>query len=148
MKSKIFSGKLSRGVKLIIIYDSMCMLPFRLEEIPFPEIGLLYSPLKILKLPHINLTASLITFRNALQNVHAMKFSSISCGCLHYALTGAVILLAEQPLWTLGEASALEQHVRRRTGRTVLGSVPYAACTGGVALCRKAKNKDRSEKSI
>lgn len=45
-----------------------------------------------------------------------------------------MILLAEQPLWTLGEASALEQHVRRWTGRTVLGSVPYAACTGGVAL--------------
>ena len=70
-----------------------------------------------------------------------MKFSSISCRCLHCALTVAAIFVAEQPLWALREASAFKQDVGRQTSRTVLGSVPHAACTGGVALCREGKNK-------
>jgi len=70
-----------------------------------------------------------------------MKFSSISCRCLHYALTVAAIFVAEQPLWALGEASAFKQDVGRQTSRTVLRSVPHTACTGGVALCSERKNK-------
>lgn len=79
--------------------------------------------------------------RNALQNVHAMKFCSINCRCVHYALTVAAIFVAEQPLWALREASAFKHDVGRQTSRTVLGSVPYTACTGGVALCREEKKK-------
>lgn len=79
--------------------------------------------------------------RNALENVHVMKFNSISCRCPHCALTGATIFMAEQPLWALGEAAAFQQDVGRQARRTVPGSVPHAACTGGVALCREGKNK-------
>lgn len=45
-----------------------------------------------------------------------------------------MIFVAEQPLRALREASALKQDVGRRTSRAVLGSVPHAGCTGGVAL--------------
>lgn len=41
---------------------------------------------------------------------------------------------AEQPLGTRGEAPALQQHVRGRASRAVLGRIPHAARTGGVAL--------------
>lgn len=68
-----------------------------------------------------------------------MKSSSISCRCLHYALTVAVIFVGEQPLWALREASAFKQDVGRQTSRAVLGSVPHAGCTGGMALCREGK---------
>lgn len=42
--------------------------------------------------------------------------------------------MAEQPLWALGEAPAFQQDVGSQARRTVPGSVPHAACTGGVAL--------------
>lgn len=45
-----------------------------------------------------------------------------------------MIPVAEQPLRTLREASALQQHVGSWASCTVLGRIPHAACTGGVAI--------------
>lgn len=47
---------------------------------------------------------------------------------------GAAMPAAEQPLGTRGEAPARQQHVGSRASRAVLGRIPCAACTGGVAL--------------
>lgn len=77
-----------------------------------------------------------------------MKFSSMSCRCLHYALTVAVIFVAEQPLWAFGEASAFKQDVGRQTSRTVLRSVPHAACAGGVAPCKEGKKQEDRARQI
>lgn len=47
---------------------------------------------------------------------------------------GTAVPVAEEPLRTRGEASAQQQHARSRASRAVLGGIPHAACTGGVAL--------------
>lgn len=78
---------------------------------------------------------------NAPQAVPGTRCSRAAAG----ALTGAVIPVAEHPLRTHREAPALQQHLRSRASRAVLGRIPHAGCTGGVALCREEKNTQRDK---